>query len=73
MLGKFVLWFSASMFIAYGLVCLIWPVYAWIGVHIEPFVLGLPLSFAWVLGWVVLTFAVLLAYHVTGDDHGEAD
>jgi len=25
MLGKFVLWFSAAMFIAYGLVCLIWP------------------------------------------------
>lgn len=25
MLGKFVLWFSAGMFIAYGLICLIWP------------------------------------------------
>lgn len=51
---------------AYALVCLaclVWPVYGEVGAHIEPFVFGLPFSFAWVVGWGVLTFAVLCAYH----------
>ena len=50
----------------YALVCLAaltWPGYAWLGNRIEPFVLGLPLSLAWNVGWVLLTFVVLAAYH----------
>jgi hypothetical protein len=46
------------------LVCLLWPVYAEVGGRIEPFVLGLPLAFAWMIGWMLLTFAVLLVYHL---------
>lgn len=51
---------------AYALVCilsLIWPGYAAIGNRVEPFVLGLPLSLAWNVGWALVTFGVLLAYH----------
>jgi hypothetical protein len=44
---------------------LIWPGYAWVGNRIAPFVLGLPMSFAYNLGWVVLTFAVLVAYDLS--------
>jgi len=47
---------------------LIWPVYEWLGGSIEPYVLGLPWSFAWVVGQVVLSFVALAVYHLTGDD-----
>lgn len=46
------------------LACLTWPVYTEFGAHIEPFVLGLPLSFAWVIGWALVTFAVMVCYHL---------
>jgi len=45
-----------------------WPVYAWFGNSIEPYVFGLPFSLAWVVGWVSLTFVVLVVYHATGGD-----
>ena len=51
-----------------ALLALIWPVYARFGNSIEPYVLGLPHSLAWVVGWVLATFFVLVAYHATGRD-----
>lgn len=56
----------------YSLLCfaaLTWPGYAWLGNGVEPYVLGLPFSLAWNVGWVVLTFVVLAAYH--RGTHGE--
>lgn len=50
----------------YSLVCLAaltWPGYALLGNEIEPYVLGLPLALAWNVGWVALTFFVLVAFH----------
>lgn len=50
----------------YALICLgalTWPGYAWLGNRIEPSVLGLPLSLAWNVGWVLATFVVLAVYH----------
>jgi hypothetical protein len=44
-----------------------WPGYALFGNSIEPYVLGLPFSFVWVIGWVLATFAVMVIYHNTGD------
>ena len=55
----------------YAVSCLLamtWPVYARFGNSIEPYVLGLPSSLAWVVGWVLMTFVVLVAYHATGGD-----
>lgn len=46
-------------------VLLVWPGYAYLGNRITPYVFGLPLSFAWNVGWVVVTFVVLLSYHLT--------
>ena len=57
------------LFAIYVLCCLgavTWPGYAWLGNRIEPYVLGLPFSLAWIVGWVVMTFLVLVVYHATG-------
>jgi TRAP-type C4-dicarboxylate transport system permease small subunit len=57
------------LFGLYALCCLlalIWPGYDWLGNRIEPYVLGVPFSFAWVVGWVLLSFAALVIYHATG-------
>lgn len=43
-------------------VAVTWPVYA-LFAGIEPRVLGLPLSLAWVVGWVVASFLGLLALY----------
>ena len=51
---------------AYVVVCLlalVWPGYALLDGRIEPRVLGLPVAFAWNIGWVLLTFFVLVSYH----------
>lgn len=56
------------LFGLYVIVCmagLTWPGYALYGNRPEPFVLGLPFVFAWSVGWVALTFVVLVVYHVT--------
>ncbi len=45
---------------------LTWPGYDWLGNRIEPLVLGLPFSLAWIMGWVGLTFLVLVIYHASG-------
>jgi hypothetical protein len=58
---------------AYFVVCataVVWPGYQVFGNSLTPYVLGLPLSFAWNVGWVVVTFAVLIAYHLASG--GEA-
>jgi len=58
---------------AYMAVCclaLVWPAYDLLGNRVEPYVLGLPLSFAWNVGWVVLTFLVLVGYHLSGREEG---
>ncbi len=54
------------MLAGYAATCaaaLVWPGYDVLGNRVAPYVLGLPLSFAWNVGWVVLTFLVLVAYH----------
>ena len=54
----------------YTLICLAaltWPGYAWFGNSIEPYVLGVPFSLAWVILWVLLTFLALVTYHSLGE------
>ena len=56
------------LFGVYCVVCasaLTWPLYDVAGNRVEPFVLGVPFNLAWNVGWILLTSAVLLAYHVT--------
>ncbi len=47
-----------------------WPLYQLFGNRLRPFVLGVPLSFAWNVGWVLLTFGVLVAFHFSGGEEG---
>lgn len=49
---------------------LLWPVYPAVS-GIRPYVLGLPFSFAWVVGWLVVMFGalvVLYRHDHTSDD-----
>lgn len=48
----------AAYFVFSGL-ALVWPLHGWLGNHVEPRVLGLPWSFAYVLAIVVANFGVL--------------
>ena len=43
---------------------LIWPGPQLFTQQVEPFVMGLPFAFAWMVGWVVATCLVLGVYHV---------
>ena len=66
------------LFALYVVICLIaitWPGYAKFGNSIEPYVMGLPFSLAWVVGWVLMTFVVLVIYHATSesDESGGRD
>ncbi len=52
---------------------LIWPVYPFAG-RIRPYVLGLPFSFAWVVGWLIVMFvALVLLYRTDELDNGKTD
>jgi hypothetical protein len=56
------------LFALYVVVCalaLTWPGYELVGNRVEPFVVGLPFTLAWNVGWVLATFVVLTLYHVT--------
>lgn len=60
-----------GLFAVYVVLCLlanVWPGYAWFGNSIEPFVLGVPFSLAWIVGWVLLTFVAVALYHATGEE-----
>lgn len=47
---------------------LVWPVYPLVG-GTRPYVLGLPLSFAWVVGWLIVMFvALVLLYRWDASD-----
>ena len=41
---------------------LTWPCYAWFGNRLKPYVLGLPFSMAWIVGWILASFVALLLY-----------
>ncbi len=58
---------AVAVFSIFYLLAVTWPVASWFGAA-EPFVLGLPLSLAWPVGWILLGFVMLLLL-----DHGERD
>ncbi len=53
-----------GLYLAVCLLAVVWPGQAYIGGRIEPFVLGLPFSFAWTIMWVIATFVALVLYHM---------
>lgn len=59
----------ATAFFVVVFVALVWPVYSLFAAA-EPRVLGLPLSLAWVVGWVIASFLGLLTLYLW-EEHGE--
>ena len=57
------IYLATAVFFAVTFAALVWPVYA-LFAGIRPRILGLPLSLAWVVGWVVAGFLVLAAVHL---------
>jgi sterol desaturase/sphingolipid hydroxylase (fatty acid hydroxylase superfamily) len=49
---------------------MVFPLFA-IGNRIEPMVLGLPFSMAWVVGWILVEFVVLVGFYRY--EHGGGD
>jgi hypothetical protein len=62
---------AVGVFFVFYLLAVIWPVAGWFGTA-EPFVLGLPLSLAWPVGWIVLGFAMLLLLDLGERDRHDA-
>jgi hypothetical protein len=54
---------ALAVWAALVLCLLIWPAYDWLGNRVEPYVLGLPLAFAWNALLAGATFLVLSAYY----------
>ncbi|MGB1015880.1 MAG: hypothetical protein ACPG4T_17215 [Nannocystaceae bacterium] len=44
---------------------LIWPIYPWLGNHVEPRVMGLPWSLFYVLAWILANTGVLVVLYRT--------
>jgi len=51
---------------------IMWPGYP-LFAGIEPLILGLPLSFAWIIFWVILMFIALLLLYFSDNKEGETD
>jgi hypothetical protein len=49
---------------------LIWPLYPALGNRATPLILGLPPSFAYNIGWVLMTFVAMLSYHLATGEEG---
>jgi cytochrome bd-type quinol oxidase subunit 1 len=50
--------------------CVIWPGYA-LFADIYPMILGLPLSFAWIVAMLLTAFFLLLWYYLTDSEYDE--
>lgn len=50
---------------------IMWPVYPLFS-GIEPLIFGLPVSFAWIILWVIISFAALYALYLS-DNKQESD
>jgi TRAP-type C4-dicarboxylate transport system permease small subunit len=53
-----------ALYLVCCLLAVIWPGFAWIGQQRNILILGLPLTLAWYVGWIVLTFIALVAFEV---------
>lgn len=61
--------FQTVFIVVMGLAFLptIFPVFA-VANRVEPFVLGLPFSFFWVVAWILVVFSLLVAMYLMDPD-----
>jgi len=62
--------FSIVMVLA--TLAVVWPGHAIFG-SATPLIFGLPLSFAWIILWVIISFAAMLALHFSDNKDPETD
>ncbi len=55
-----------ALYVVLCLGALTWPGYAWVAASVQWRPLGLPFVLLWHVAWVLLTMAVMLAFHVSG-------
>ncbi len=60
-----------AVFYLLTVLALIWPVYAWFR-GIRPILFGLPLSFAWIVVWLVLMFLAMVGLYILDNRKGAA-
>jgi hypothetical protein len=53
-------------------VAVIWPGYALFS-SATPLILGFPLSFSWIIFWVIVSFSAMMALYISDSKHEEAD
>jgi len=53
-------------------IAVIWPGYALFS-SATPLILGFPLSFAWIIFWVIVSFSAMMALYISDSNHEEAD
>jgi sterol desaturase/sphingolipid hydroxylase (fatty acid hydroxylase superfamily) len=51
-----------AVFVVAMMAVMVFPLFA-IGNRVEPMVLGLPFSMAWVVGWILVEFVVLVGFY----------
>ncbi len=59
---------SFGLFVVVALLMLVWPLYPLFAGDPAVRVLGVPLSMAWHVLWIVLTFGVLVWYEATREE-----
>ena len=59
-----------ALYLVVCTLCMVWPGMAYFGARVQPYVLGLPFALVWMVGWIVATFAVLVAYHTLRERGG---
>lgn len=62
--------FVAVMLIATA--AIIWPGYALFS-SAEPLIFGFPLSFAWIIFWVMISFAAMMGLYLSDSKHENRD
>ena len=64
----------AVVYFVLATAALVWPVYPWLGNHIEPRVFGVPFSLIWILAIITSNFCVLVVlYRLRLIDDREVD
>lgn len=63
--------FAFMVVVAGAGLALIWPVYPSVA-GVRPYVLGLPFSLAWVVGWLVVVFVALVLLYRAEESDPEA-
>lgn len=64
--------FIFVMVMLVAILAVVWPGYALFS-SATPLILGFPLSFAWIIFWVIVSFSAMTALYISDSKHEESD